>query len=399
MPQTDSEGINEPQSASASGIDDVQDIGNAQDRLFKRRLGWPSLAAMTFSGMVGSGWLFAAFSPPRASGPLAFGAWVLAALATVLVGITFVELGVTRPVAGGNVRWPSLISGPFVGVMIGWVILLQSAVGTPSEASGLLQYAARWWPALFSAGKLSGLGLAVACVVLILFTVINFFGVVLLARVTNLVTIFKIAVPVLTVILLIASGFDSSNIKTGGGLAPLGAGAMLTAITGAGLVYSFGGIQLGAIMVGETKNPRRNVPLGTFVGLGGAFLLYMLLQAAFIGGVPSKMLASAGWSGLNFDSPFAQLALLMNLGWLSTLLLVDAVVSPGGSLFLGIGTAARNTYGLGKITRCPQRLGRWKRNTAPRPGADGQPDSVHCIFVHLPVLAESRAGVRDVLRC
>ena len=86
------------------------DIGDEQDRRFKRRLGWGSLAAMTFSGMVGSGWLFASFYAARDAGPMSLIAWVIAVIATILVGITFVELGVTRPIAGGNVRWPSVCS-------------------------------------------------------------------------------------------------------------------------------------------------------------------------------------------------------------------------------------------------------------------------------------------------
>src|SRR4051794_39281649 len=32
-----------------------------EDRHFKRRVGWISLAMLTFSGMVGSGWLFASY--------------------------------------------------------------------------------------------------------------------------------------------------------------------------------------------------------------------------------------------------------------------------------------------------------------------------------------------------
>jgi amino acid transporter len=357
--------------APESGIAGTEEVaqaelefGNEQDRKFQRRLGWPTLAAMTFSGMVGSGWLFASFYAAKDAGPMSLVAWCIAMVATVLVGITFVELGVTRPIAGGNVRWPSVLSGPAVGVMIGWVVFLQTAVGTPSEASGLLQYASYWWPALIGKSGLTGLGLVIATLVLLVFAAINYFGVVLLATVNNLITIFKVVVPFLTVILLLATGFDSSNIATGGGWGAMGTGSMLTAITAAGMIYAFGGIQTSSIMAGETRNPRRDVPLGTFIGLGLAFVLYMLLQTSFIGAVPHDMLASVGWHGLNFDSPFADIAVLLNLGWLSTLLLVDSVVSPGGAMFLGTGTAARNTYGLGQNHTFPD----WAAKVHPKYG-------------------------------
>jgi amino acid transporter len=325
-----------------------------QDRHFKRRIGWFTLAALTFTGMVGSGWLFAAYYAAGMAGPAALGSWIIAAIATTLVGLTFIELGVTRPIAGGNTRWPSMLSGPFMGIMTGWVLLMQTAFGTPSEASGLLQYASNWWPALVSQGKLSMLGLIMAALVLVFFTALNWFGVLLMTRISNVITIFKVVVPLLTIALLFASGFDASNVQTGGGFAPYGAGGVLTAVIGAGLIYSFGGIQTPAVMAGEAKNPRRNIPLGTFVGFGAAFVVYILLQSSYIWTVPSDLLAKGGWHGLNFDSPFAQLAGLLNLAWLTQLLLVDAVVSPSGSLLLGLGTGARGTYGIAQARLLPK---------------------------------------------
>lgn len=342
----------EDAATEAAALDNA--VVSTQDAHFKRRVGWLTLAAMTFTGMVGSGWLFASYYAAQSAGPLAIGSWIIAAIATVLVGLTFIELAVTRPIAGGSARWPSMVAGPFVGIMVGWTLLLQTAFGTPSEASGLLQYATRWWPALSSNGKLTGIGLILAALALVLFTALNWFGVVLMSRVSNIITVFKIFVPVLTIILLVAAGFDSSTVSTGGGIAPYGGGAMLTAVIGAGLVYSFGGIQTSAILAGEAERPRRDVPLGTFVGFGAAFVVYILLQISFIGAVPTGMLAKAGWHGLNFDSPFAELAALLNMGWLAQLLIVDAVVSPSGSLLLGVGLSGRNTYGLAQNRTLPK---------------------------------------------
>lgn len=335
-----------------------------EDRHFKRRVGWLSLALLTFTGMVGSGWLFAAHYAAGMAGPAALVSWVIAAIATGMVGLTFIELGVTRPIAGGNTRWPSMLSGPFMGIMMGWVLLLQTAFGLPSEASGLLQYASNWWPALVADGKLSAIGLTLAALVLVLFTALNWFGVALMARVSNAITIFKIVVPLLTIVLLLASGFDSTNVATGGGFAPYGSSGILTAVIGAGMIYSFGGIQTPAVMAGEAENPRRNIPIGTFVGFGAAFLVYVLLQVSYIWTVPTDTLAEGGWSGINFDSPFAQLAGLLSLGWLTQLLLVDAVVSPAGSMLLGIGLGARQTYGMAQGRLLP----RWVAKVSTKTG-------------------------------
>ncbi|MFT3797169.1 APC family permease [Microbacterium sp.] len=359
----------EPITITAAVIDE-------QDRHFKRRVGWLSLALLTFTGMVGSGWLFAAHYAAGMAGPAALVSWCIAALATTMVGLTFIELGVTRPIAGGNTRWPSMLSGPFMGIMMGWVLLLQTAFGNPSEASGLLQYASNWWPQLVSDGKLSMIGLVIAALVLVIFTVLNWFGVLLMTRVSNAITVFKIVVPLLTIVLLLASGFDSTNVATGGGFAPYGSAGILSAVIGAGMIYSFGGIQTPAVMAGESSNPRRNIPLGTFIGFGAAFALYLLLQISYLWTVPSELLAEGGWSGINFDSPFAQLATLLSLGWLAQLLLVDAVVSPAGSMLLGIGLGARQTYGMAQSRLLPN----WVANVSVKTGIPANALAVNLVI-------------------
>ena len=47
--------------------------------------------------------------------------------------------------------------------------------------------------------------------------------------------------------------------------------------------------------------------------------------------MPSSMLRGHGWSGINFNSPFADMAILLGLNWLAILLYMEAVVSPFGT--------------------------------------------------------------------
>lgn len=329
---------------------------HSNDALLRRKLGGLSLAAITFSNMLGSGWLFTAYYAAKLAGPMSLFSWLIAGAATLLIAVVFVELGLTRPLSGGNVRWPHLASGPFVGALIGWVAFLQVAIGAPSEAAGLLQYGQRWWPALFEGEELNTLGLAVAIALMVTFAAVNYFGVTLLAKVNNAITVGKAAVPLLTVVLLIASGFDTSNLQQADGGAPFGTASALTAVIGGGLIYTFGGIHSAATMSGEARNPRRDVVTGTFLAFGAAFVLFVGLQLAFLGAVPQWMLAH-GWQGLNMHSPLAQLAVLANLSWLSWLLLADAVAAPAGSLFVGVGVNTRVTYGLSQNGALPAAVG------------------------------------------
>ncbi|GAA2894649.1 APC family permease [Streptomyces mexicanus] len=324
----------------------------AQERRLRRDLGFWGLTAIAFSNIVGSGWLFAAMYAAQTAGPASLLSWVGAGLLCVLVALVMIELGASRPEGGGTVRWPLYASGRLVGTLIGWSVLL-SVGGTAAEISAIMQYAGHYLPGLYHGGSLSLTGLGVAAALSVVLTVLNWFAVRLFARLNNLLTLFKIAVPVVTVVALLASGWHTGHLTDHGGFAPYGYAACLSALAGGGIVYSVNGFQAPLDFSGETRSPRRTVPAAVLAGIGLAVAMYLALQVAFLVAVPDGALGH-GWRGVNFDSPFGQLALLLNLHWLSALLYADAVVSPGGSAYVGVALDARHTYALAKNGTLPR---------------------------------------------
>ena len=328
----------------------------AEERRLRRDLGFWGLTAIAFSNILGSGWLFAAMYAAQTAGPASLLSWVAAGALCGLVALVMVELGVSRPEGGGTVRWPLLASGRLVGTLIGWSTLL-SVGGTAAEISAIMQYAGHYLPWVYHDGGLTGRGLAVALGLSVVLTALNWFGVKLFARFNNLVSVFKVIVPTLTVIALFASGFHSGRLSAPahGGFAPYGYSAVLTALAGGGIVYSPHGFQAPLGFSGEARNPRRTMPGSVLTGIGLALALYLALQLAFLFTVPERLLGH-GWAGVSFDSPFGQLALILNLQWVSSLLYVDAVVSPGGSAYVGVAIDARHTYALAKNGTLPRAL-------------------------------------------
>ncbi|POX36911.1 amino acid transporter [Streptomyces sp. Ru73] len=324
----------------------------AQERRLRRDLGFWGLTGIGFSNIVGSGWLFAAMYAAQVAGPASLLSWVGAGLLCGLVALVMIELGASRPEGGGTVRWPLYASGRLVGTLIGWSVLL-SVGGTAAEISAIMQYAAHYLPGIYNGHTLTFAGLALAVGLSVLLTAGNWFAVRLFARLNNLVSVFKIAVPVVTVIALIASGWHSGRLTDHGGFAPYGYVACLTALAGGGIVYSVNGFQAPLDFSGETRNPRRTLPAAVLTGIGLAVLMYLVLQVAFLFTVPEHLLGH-GWQGVSFDSPFGQLALILNLHWLSSLLYADAVVSPGGSAYVGVALDARHTYALAKNGTIPR---------------------------------------------
>nr|WP_229357741.1 APC family permease [Streptomyces sp. UNOB3_S3] len=325
-----------------------------QERRLHRDLGFWGLTGIGFSNIVGSGWLFAAMYAAQTAGPASLLTWVGAGVLCGLVALVMIELGASRPEGGGTVRWPLYASGRLVGTLVGWSVLL-SVGGTAAEISAIMQYANHYLPGLYTGHTLSASGLGVAVALSTLLTALNWFAVRTFARLNNLVSIFKVVMPVVTVLALIASGWHSGRLTDHGGFAPYGYAACLSALAGGGVVYSVNGFQAPLDFSGEARDPRRTIPASVLTGIGLALLMYLGLQLAFLFAVPEDLLGH-GWKGVSFESPFGQLALIFNLHWLSTLLYADAVVSPGGSAYVGVAIDARHTYALAKNGTLPRSL-------------------------------------------
>ncbi|WP_308405562.1 APC family permease [Streptomyces tardus] len=326
-----------------------------QDHKLRRELGFWSLTGIAFGGIIGSGWLFGAFYGAAAAGPAAVLSWIIAGAALTLVALVLIELGAGTPESGGMVRWPMLANGPLAGTLVGWAMLLAVANSMAAQASAIVQYADRYLPGLYVDDALSASGKAAGAALLFVLVVLNWFGVKLFARLNFAVTVIKVLVPVVTVVALLLASFNPGNVSAGGGFAPYGWSAPLTAIAGAGIIYALNGFATPIELSGEARNPRRDIPRAVMTAIVLSVLLNVVLQIAFVLAVPEGSLAG-GWAGLNFSSPFGELALLLNLGWLATLIYANAVFSPSGSTYVIVATGSRETYGVAKNRALPRRF-------------------------------------------
>jgi len=217
----------------------------------------------------------------------------------------------------------------------------------------MLQYMSKYVSGLYTGTSLTTLGVLLGVGIMAVFVLINWFGVMLFARINGALTVAKFVVPTLTVIALFISGFHSANFHSHGGFAPYGWTPGLSAIATAGIIYAYTGFQGPIDLSGEARNPRRDVPRAVIISLAGSLVLYLLLQVVFVGSVPGHDLIH-GWNGVNFSSPFAQLAVAANLTWLSWVLYADAIASPAGSALAFTAAAGRESYAMAKNRFLPQ---------------------------------------------
>lgn len=334
----------------------------ANDRQLKKTLGFWSLLATGVGSVIGSGWLLAANAGANAAGPVVLISWAIGGALMLMLALVFAELGMVRPESGGLVRYPLYSNGRLAATIVGWAMWISYIGNPPTEAAAVLQYADSYVDGIYSGSRLTPLGLLLAVCLMALFVLVNYFGVSWFAKTNNVVTAFKVFVPVLTIVLLVASGFGhhhgagGTGNFTADGWAPMGWSAALSAIATAGMVFAYTGFRNIIELSGETKNPKHDIPRALIGTIGIAFVLYTLLQIAFLMAVPSDMVAKTGWSGVDFDSPFAQLAKLLGFMWLYWLLIADSMVSPSGSGIVFTASNARNAYGLAKSRLLPRRF-------------------------------------------
>jgi len=341
----------------------------SQSTGIRREVGPFALMLTGLGSIIGSGWLFGAWKAAGLAGPGAIWAWVLGAAIIMTIALTYSELGAMFPESGGMVRYSHYSHGSLVGFIGAWANWIAIVSVIPVEAEASVQYMASWkwqWAKdLYmhvpgSHGELSEAGLAIAAVLVVIYFLVNFWSVKLFAHSNTAITIFKLVVPAATGVALIASGFHTENFSVGihGEAHAIDFAAVLTAVATAGIVFSFNGFQSPVNLAGEARNPGRSIPFAVLGSIALATVVYVLLQVAYIGAVPQDLLAKAGWNGIDFSSPFAQLAVIVNLHWLAMLLYADAFVSPSGTGITYTATTARMIYGMERNGTLPKVLGR-----------------------------------------
>lgn len=352
-----------------------------------REVGLVGLMWASETSIIGSGWLFGALGAATLAGPSAILSWLLASVIIILLALVHAELGGLFPVTGGTSRFPHYAFGSFAGATFGWFAYLQAAAVAPVEVEAVVQYLSvlpgGWAGGLFNKqGVLSWeYGIPLAVVLMVVFTYMNLVGIRWLARANNSITTWKIAIPVLAIIIFLLFKFHSGNF--GGGYAGpffVKGSAIKTiffAMPSAGIIFSLLGFEQAVQLGGESSNPGRDLPRAVIGSILIGAAIYILVQIAFIAALkPSVLAAGGGWGNIpnhlanaslkNLTAaPFASLASIGGLAWLAWIFRVDAVVSPGGTALMYLTSASRISFGLSKNGYIPESFERTSTKKIP----------------------------------
>jgi len=320
-----------------------------------RKVGLRGMTLVSLGSIIGSGWLFGALGAATAAGGGgSLLTWILGCAILLLLALVHAELGSTYPVSGGTARFPFMAFGGLGGFAGGWMAFIQAVTIAPIEVEASLSHLQARFPGFHvynTAGTvLTGEGILYGALFMLFFTAVNVMGVRWLAETNAIAVYWKLLIPTVAIFALLFTTFHGGNFTAGGGFAPYGAHGVLTALAG-GVIFAAEGFEQAIQIGGESTNPQRNIPRAVFIAFAIGTAFYLLLAVAFIGALHPNDLIH-GWKNplpsVGHLGPYITLTSQAGIGWLATLLTIDAVVSPGGTGLVYMGTSSRLSYGLGR---------------------------------------------------
>ncbi|MDW4093775.1 APC family permease [Staphylococcus saprophyticus] len=330
------------------------------------KINLPQLVLLGLGSLIGSGWLFGAWEASSIAGPAAIISWIIGFVVIGSIAYNYIEIGTMFPQSGGMSNYAQYTHGSLLGFIAAWANWVSLVTIIPIEAVSAVQYMSSWpWEwAKFTSGLMDGstisnAGLFAVFVIIVIFSLLNYWSVKLLTSFTSLISVFKLGVPLLTITMLIISGFDTGNYgHSVGTFMPYGSAPIFAATTASGIIFSFNAFQTIINMGSEIQKPEKNIARGIAISLTLSAILYIVLQSTFITSMPTEMLHENGWSGINFNSPFADMAILLGLNWLAILLYMEAVVSPFGTGVSFVAVTGRVLRAMEQNGHIPKFLGK-----------------------------------------
>lgn len=277
----------------------LQEAENDGGRGLKRVLGPFGLIALGVGVIIGAG-LFSVTGIVAGAhtGPAIVISFALAAIACALAGLCYAEFASMIPVAGSAYTYSYFTMGELVAWIIGWDLVLEYAVAAVAISISWSKYFCIMMsdigyalPTELTACPAEGGAFNLpAAILVIILSLILMRGTSGSSKFNNLMVTLKIAV----VLAFIGIGFKYINTDN---LTPF-----IPANTGVFGEYGWSGILRGAAIVffayigfdavstaaQETKNPRRNMPIGIMGSLIVCSVLYMVFSLVMTGVVNYK---------------------------------------------------------------------------------------------------------------
>lgn len=291
----------------AATADEQRPSASDPESRLVRGLGVWDAALLTIGSVIGTGIFITTGDMARVlpDSRLILLVWAAGGLLTLAGALTYAELGVLFPRAGGMYHYVKEAYGPLWGFLYGWIaflVIMSGGIAALAVAFG--EYLGSFFPffstqnVLFAAPPLgswtwsvSG-GQVAGALAIVILTAINHLGLKEGAGVQNALTVLKIgSILVFGVLGLILPAPEVSGLSASGSSA---VGGTLLAAFGVAMIaalWTYDGWYGLTCSAGEVKNPGRNLPWGLIAGTAAVMALYLLLNFVYVRVLPVSAMA------------------------------------------------------------------------------------------------------------
>ena len=296
---------------------DLARFGYQQE--LKRSLGTFSSFAVAFSYISPSTGIFTLFALGLTTlGGVFIWTWPVVALGQFIIALNFAEVSSHYPVAGSVFQWSKYLAGRTYSWFTGWIYLFAGILTVTAVVATL---------PLALIPALKGLGwhglqltlhteLVFALITLVVITILNIYGVRLVAVINNTGVVFEVlGMFVFALILLAFHNHQGFHVVTNSAGIHVGPNTFLAAMFMS--LFVIYGFDTASTLAEETRDPRRAAPkavlasvIGAFV-IGGVFLIGTLVAIPNLGTAIHGAFGPAQIIEANFSSPFATIYLLV----------------------------------------------------------------------------------------
>jgi amino acid transporter/mannitol/fructose-specific phosphotransferase system IIA component (Ntr-type) len=246
-------------------------------RRLKKELGLFDVYAVATGTTLSAGFFLLPGLAAEQAGPALVLAYLLAAVPLIPAMFSVAELATAMPRAGGVYYFLDRSLGPMVGTVGGLGTWMALMLKVAFALVGMGAYIGLFVPNIPITELAVGLAVALG--------VLNLFG----AKKTGHLQTFLVVGLLAILALFVGGGVPRIRWESFSGLFDAGTGAIVST---AGLVYiSYVGVTHVASLSEEVRNPERNIPLGIFLALGTAMVIYGLGTAVMVGVVPMDELS------------------------------------------------------------------------------------------------------------
>lgn len=284
----------------------------------KRQLGLFSATMILVGTVIGSG----IFNTPGKVAEAAGGsgpnllAWVIAGFAATMFALVYAELSPMYPKAGGAYIFIKEAFGDMAAFLYGWSMIFGSLMPVIAMlALGFINYLRYFFPDITQTGSR-----IIGSIIVLFLAIVNLLGVKQGSKIQNIFTVGKLAALGLVIVggLFTIKGANFQPV-----VGDLSWSATFNAAVPA--VLAFGGYYVLSYMSEEIKDPQKNLPLATLIGMGIVILVNVLINVVSIGNLPHATLAGS-------EKPVADVALAIFGPIGGAIVSIGALVSIFGSL-------------------------------------------------------------------